>query len=362
VPITFRCSDCTQKLRIEDEFAGKKVTCVRCGSKQRVPNASSPEFLQRAAAPREPTAPESPAAPPKKQKPVEREPTSREPVTPKSPGRAQPERPQTRREPTPRESARSESPPPPAIWFQPIEVGDIEPPTMNLEPPDLDPSESFVSEPLFSNWDEPEPALLAPIAPEPAVSKSADPDQTLPVPALEPQRVPHEIRPQSRAPTPRARRPAARHVEPPLVPPYQKLDVEELIDMTAMVDIVFFLLIFFLVTSMHALDSTIPMPAPDPQKGAAREPRSVAAIDSDDSYVVVRVDRNDKIMVEGSEVRTDRELLFKLQDLRRTAAHPEKLLVVGHGDATHGTVVMVLDAGRELGMDQVRLTVQDEAD
>ena len=44
------------------------------------------------------------------------------------------------------------------------------------------------------------------------------------------------------------------------------------------------------------------------------------------------------------------------------SAHPDKLLVVGHGDATHGTVVMVLDTGRELGMDQVRLTMQDEAE
>ena len=174
---------------------------------------------------------------------------------------------------------------------------------------------------------------------------------------------PEEIRPGEIQPVPRTRRvvPAA-HAESSLVPPFKKLDVEELIDMTAMVDIVFFLLIFFLVTSMHALDSTIPMPAPDPQKGAAREPRSVATIDADDSYIVVRIDRNDKISVEGSEVRSDRDLIFKLRDLRLGAAHPEKLLVVGHGDATHGTVVMVLDAGRELGMDQVRLTVQDEAD
>jgi biopolymer transport protein ExbD len=150
--------------------------------------------------------------------------------------------------------------------------------------------------------------------------------------------------------------------EPSLVPPYKKLDVEEMIDMTAMVDIVFFLLIFFLVTSMHALDSTIPMPVPDPQKGAVREPKSVAAMESDDNFVVVRIDRNDKISVDGSEVRSDRELLFKLRDLRLSSAHPEKLLVVGHGDATHGTVVMVLDTGRELGMDQVKLTMQDEAE
>jgi biopolymer transport protein ExbD len=159
---------------------------------------------------------------------------------------------------------------------------------------------------------------------------------------------------------PAAHAPAAAHAEPSMVPPAQKLDVEEMIDMTAMVDIVFFLLIFFLVTSMHTLDSTIPMPAPDPQKGAAKEPQTVAAIDADDSYIVVRIDKNDKITVEGTEVRTERDVLFKLRELRLGASRPEKLMVIGHGDATHGTAVMILDAGRELGMEHVKLSVQDE--
>jgi biopolymer transport protein ExbD len=334
VPITFRCSDCTQKLRIEDEFAGKKVACVRCGSKQRVPHVSSPEFSQSAVAPSEPAPPAPPARPTKESKPAKREPASHEA--------------------TQREPSRYEPPRRPPIWFQPVELDEITPPPTEPEPPQ---PQSVVSKPL-----EPEPISSEPIVSKPDVSEWAAPQPTLPAPVRAQQGLPHEIRPQSRVPAPHARRAAAAHAESSLVPPYKKLDVEELIDMTAMVDIVFFLLIFFLVTSMHALDSTIPMPAPDPQKGAAREPRSVAAIDSDDSYVVVRVDRNDKITVEGSEVRSDRELLFKLRDLRLGSAHPEKLLVVGHGDATHGTVVMVLDAGRELGMDQVRLTVQDEVD
>ena len=42
---------------------------------------------------------------------------------------------------------------------------------------------------------------------------------------------------------------------------------EDLIDMTAMVDIVFFLLIFFLVTSMQSLESVINLPAPQTPSG-----------------------------------------------------------------------------------------------
>ena len=159
----------------------------------------------------------------------------------------------------------------------------------------------------------------------------------------------------------RVEEPAAEvHAEPSLIPPAKPLDVEEMVDMTAMVDIVFFLLIFFLVTSMHALDSTIPMPVPEADKSGAKQPTSVTEIDADDSYIVVRIDKNDKITVEGAEVRIERDLMLKLKDLRLQPSRPEKMLVVGHGDATHGTAVMVLDVGRDLGIDQVKLSVKDE--
>jgi biopolymer transport protein ExbD len=146
--------------------------------------------------------------------------------------------------------------------------------------------------------------------------------------------------------------------EGPLITPSPKIDFEDLIDMTAMVDIVFFLLIFFLVTSMHALDSTIPLPAPDAQ--ASTGEKSSAAGDADDSSIVVNIDRHDTIRIEGAEVYSARDLLFKLRDLKNGPGRPDKLLVVGSSDATHGTAVMVLDAGHEVGMESVRMAVRDE--
>jgi len=148
--------------------------------------------------------------------------------------------------------------------------------------------------------------------------------------------------------------------EPPLVPPRQKIDFEELIDMTSMVDIVFFLLIFFLVTSMKTIDSSIPMPSPDQKKAASAQPKTLSEIDADEGQIVVRIDQNDTIFVEGAEVRSERDLLFKLRELKLGAGRPDKLLVIGHGDASHGTAVMILDAGRDVGIEQVRLAVADE--
>jgi biopolymer transport protein ExbD len=147
-----------------------------------------------------------------------------------------------------------------------------------------------------------------------------------------------------------------------LMRPAVSINVEELIDMTAMVDIVFFLLIFFLVTSMKAIDSTVPMPTPDPQKAGAREPKPLSDLESDNEYIVVHIDKNDRITVNDAEVHNDRDLLFRLRDLRTSGNRPDKMLVVGHGDATHGTAVMIMDTGREAGIEHVRLAVADEAE
>ena len=70
-----------------------------------------------------------------------------------------------------------------------------------------------------------------------------------------------------------------------------KMTVEDLVDMTAMVDIVFFVLIFFMVTSMEGVYSSIDMPSPDPQKVATSGKRSVNDFESDKEYVVVRIDK-----------------------------------------------------------------------
>lgn len=148
--------------------------------------------------------------------------------------------------------------------------------------------------------------------------------------------------------------------EPPLVKPLPHIDHEELIDMTAMVDIVFFLLIFFLVTSMQSLDSAIPMPSPDPQKGAGREQKPTEDPESDDEYIIVRIDKNDAIQVDGVAVQDVQDLVAKLRELRFGARQSTKMLVVGNGDASHGMTVAVLDSGHEAGMERVRLAISDD--
>jgi biopolymer transport protein ExbD len=257
VPITFYCTECTQKLRIDDDFAGKLVACTRCGSKLRVPLESQGE------------------------RPL--------------------------REVRPQEEAATSAPP--------VQVAEVAKPQAREEA-----------------------VVEAPRA-QPAVVE--------------------------RRPVAAPRRTVSHHDGGPevaLMRPAFSINVEELIDMTAMVDIVFFLLIFFLVTSMKAIDSTVPMPTPDPQKAASREPKPLSDLESDNEYIVVHIDKNDRITVNDVGVQNDRDLLFRLRELRTSGDRPDKMLVVGHGDATHGTAVMIMDTGREAGIEHVRLAVADEAE
>ena len=139
-----------------------------------------------------------------------------------------------------------------------------------------------------------------------------------------------------------------------------KMKVEDLVDMTAMVDIVFFVLIFFMSTSMQGVYSSINLPAPEAQKVAAQGRRSVADFEKAD-YVIVRVDRDNTVWLNDREIPSEQELLVQLRAVRQGNSSAGKMLVLGNSDAKAGTVVMVLDAGMEAGMDDMQLAVDDES-
>ena len=146
-----------------------------------------------------------------------------------------------------------------------------------------------------------------------------------------------------------------REERPLLAAKGESLKVHDLVDMTAMVDIVFFLLIFFLVTSMQGVASTIGLPNPDPkQAGKSAAPAAASA------YVTVRVDHDSMIWLEGDEVTSEQELRTKLREAREGGSGSSKMAVVANGDAQYSTIVMVMDAGNDAGMEEIRLAVVDD--
>jgi biopolymer transport protein ExbD len=130
-----------------------------------------------------------------------------------------------------------------------------------------------------------------------------------------------------------------------LLMPSASAHQEDLIDMTAMVDIVFFLLIFFLVTSMQSLESVINLPSPQASSttSAISQPTDYL---NDPSFIVVTIDEEDVIWVDDEEVYGEQSLRSKLRAARKDEDRTG-LLVIGDPDATHGTLVGVLDAGAD---------------
>lgn len=135
---------------------------------------------------------------------------------------------------------------------------------------------------------------------------------------------------------------------------------EDLIDMTAMVDIVFFLLIFFLVTSIEAIEAVINLPSPDPP-GAAENVQVAPDITNDPTMVLVSIDDNDAIEVDGVEAIGEQELRSKL---RAASNEQDKtgVMIQSAADASHGKFVMVLDAASAAGMTEIKFSVPTNED
>lgn len=167
-----------------------------------------------------------------------------------------------------------------------------------------------------------------------------------------------------------ARRPPAKTApaeRPEEVPPVRfqsKREADDTMDMTPMVDITFLLLIFFMVTAAFSLQRSIEVPPPDQQESATQA-RTLEELEQDDDYVIVEIHADNRIYVNENPALSEQELLVRLREEREGPAGsdskgPSSLLVLAHGDCRHETVVMALDAGNAVGMENVRLATIEE--
>jgi biopolymer transport protein ExbD len=136
-------------------------------------------------------------------------------------------------------------------------------------------------------------------------------------------------------------------------------EYHDLVDMTAMVDIVFFLLIFFLMTSLYTLKPAIEMP-PTEQSGSSGGISSSS--DGDSDVVTVHINEKDVVHIDDVAVPSARELRDKLADIVGRGSGDKTLKIIGSPDATHGTLVMVMDVGAGAGMKKVQLAIKATED
>ncbi len=143
------------------------------------------------------------------------------------------------------------------------------------------------------------------------------------------------------------------HTEPP----------EDVMDMTPMVDVVFQLLIFFMMTAAFSLQKSLEVPPPDPKDEAAQS-QTLEELENENDFVIVRIDREGVVTVEGQDAPSEQDLLTKLREARSGEANGgagrSGMLVLADPACRHETVVRVLDAGNAVGMERIRLaTVED---
>jgi len=146
-----------------------------------------------------------------------------------------------------------------------------------------------------------------------------------------------------------------------LLPPH-KGHPEDLIDMTAMVDIVFFLLIFFLVTSMQSLEAVIDMPPPRAAKGSAASRSEAVDYRNDPNYLVVVIDEENNVWLDDEVVAGEAGLRAMLRSSVGEGNERKGMLVVGSEEATHGKLVMVLDAAADAGVTDLLFTVTEDTE
>ena len=133
---------------------------------------------------------------------------------------------------------------------------------------------------------------------------------------------------------------------------------EDLVDMTAMVDIVFFMLIFFMITSTQPVESTMDMPPPKQEGSAAASQASDQGDHSD--FIQVRIEDDDSIWVEEEQAFNESDLRVRLKQARDDGTHGAGVFVTGDGDASHGAAVKVFDACADANLPNVMFTVNDK--
>ncbi len=157
--------------------------------------------------------------------------------------------------------------------------------------------------------------------------------------------------------------------DPPIVFGTRKKIADPEMDMTPMVDVTFLLLIFFMVTAAFTMQRSFEVPTPNRDQ-PSNQARTLDDFEEDPDFVIVRVDEYNTFHVLASSWDEEREcpgeqdLLVNLREASRGAAgkNANKLLVMAHGDATHEKVVMAMDAGTAVGMEDVKLvTIEDDS-
>lgn len=122
-----------------------------------------------------------------------------------------------------------------------------------------------------------------------------------------------------------------------------------MVDITPLVDVVFLMLIFFMVSTSFKMDSTLKLELPTSQTKAQ---------ETDQQEVVISVDSSGQLYVQDEPVK-DADLRRRILNISR--GDPNMRVVLrADADARHRRVVYVLDTIKGLGMGKVGIATTQQ--
>ena len=125
--------------------------------------------------------------------------------------------------------------------------------------------------------------------------------------------------------------------------PAQEKEDENEINLTPMLDVVFIMLIFFVVTASFVTESGIDV----------NRPEAHTAMPSDDASMLVAIDENSDIWIDGRMI-DPRAIRANIERLR--AQYPEGTVVIQADKRSYNNaLVQVMDASRQAGIYNISL-------
>jgi biopolymer transport protein ExbD len=126
----------------------------------------------------------------------------------------------------------------------------------------------------------------------------------------------------------------------------EKRRYDEKPDLTPMIDVVFQLLIFFMVTAVFAITPGLDIKLPEAEEAQAPEKENL--------FIVVDQDGNMKL---NHQTVTFANLKDRIQEKRQILDNTTMIIIQGDERATHGQIVQIMDIARQVGVvDQIIAT------
>lgn len=125
-------------------------------------------------------------------------------------------------------------------------------------------------------------------------------------------------------------------------------DQEATLDITPMIDLVFIMLIFFIVTATFIKQAGIEV----------NQPQASTAVVQEKANILIAIDANNKIWINRREVDF-RALRPNIERLH--AENPKGSVVIqADKDSTNETLVQVMDASRKAGVYEIAIAARDQ--